>query len=118
MGQVRTVDAAATAECGIQALMMNTFHLMQKPGATTVKSLGGLHRFSGWEKAIFTDSGGFQAYSLIRQNSKFGSLTDNGMAFLPENGEPKNPANTGKMHPAAGQFRLGCHLLPGRLHAY
>lgn len=88
-GQVRTVDAEAVAECGIQALMMNTFHLMQKPGATTVKSLGGLHRFSGWEKAIFTDSGGFQAYSLIRQNSKFGSLTDNGISFLPENGGRK-----------------------------
>ena len=69
--------------------MMNTFHLMQKPGATTVKSLGGLHRFSGWEKAIFTDSGGFQAYSLIRQNSKFGTLTDNGISFLPESGERK-----------------------------
>ncbi len=88
-GQVRSVDSAATAECGIQALMMNTFHLMQKPGATTVKSLGGLHRFSGWEKAIFTDSGGFQAYSLIRQNSKFGTLTDNGISFLPESGERK-----------------------------
>ena len=89
LGQVRTVDSAGTAACGIQALMMNTFHLMQKPGATTIKSLGGLHRFSGWEKAIFTDSGGFQAYSLIRQNSKFGTLTDNGISFLPENGERK-----------------------------
>ncbi len=88
-GQVRAVDSAATASCGIQALMMNTFHLMQKPGASTVKSLGGLHRFSGWEKAIFTDSGGFQAYSLIRQNSKFGKLTDNGISFLPESGERK-----------------------------
>jgi queuine tRNA-ribosyltransferase len=88
-GQVRTVDSAATASCGIQALMMNTFHLMQKPGATTVKSLGGLHRFSGWENAIFTDSGGFQAYSLIRQNSKFGTLTDNGIVFLPEDGGRK-----------------------------
>jgi queuine tRNA-ribosyltransferase len=88
-GQVRSMDSAATASCGIQALMMNTFHLMQKPGATTVKSLGGLHRFSGWEKAIFTDSGGFQAYSLIRQNSKFGSLNDNGISFLPENGGRK-----------------------------
>ena len=89
LGQVRTVDAEATAESGIQAMMMNTFHLMQKPGASTIKSMGGLHAFSGWKKAIFTDSGGFQAYSLIRQTSKFGSLTDNGMVFLPENGSRK-----------------------------
>jgi queuine tRNA-ribosyltransferase len=88
-GQVRALDSSGTAECGIQALMMNTFHLMQKPGATTVKSLGGLHEFSGWKKAIFTDSGGFQAWSLIRQNSKFGSLTDNGISFLPEDGGRK-----------------------------
>ena len=63
---------------------MNIFHLMQKPGASTVKSLGGLHKMSGWNKAIFTDSGGFQAYSLIRNNVKSGSLTNNGITFYPE----------------------------------
>lgn len=89
LGQVRALDAADTASTGIQALMMNTFHLMQKPGTSTVKSLGGLQSFSGWRKAIFTDSGGFQAWSLIRQNSKFGSLNDNGIAFTPEGGQRK-----------------------------
>jgi len=54
-GQVRGLSAEATAACGIEAVVMNTFHLMQKPGASTVKSLGGLHKMSGWEKAIFTD---------------------------------------------------------------
>jgi queuine tRNA-ribosyltransferase len=89
LGQVRSLDAADTAACGIKALMMNTFHLMQKPGTSTVKSLGGLQQFSGWRKAIFTDSGGFQAWSLIRQNSKFGSLNDNGISFTPEGGQRK-----------------------------
>ncbi len=65
------------------------FHLMQKAGATTVKSLGGLHAMSGWEKAIFTDSGGFQAYSLIRQGPRFGQFSDNGLVFKPEDGGRK-----------------------------
>jgi len=82
-GQVRGLDALATAACGVQAVMMNTFHLMQKPGSGTIRSLGGLRQMTGWDGAIFTDSGGFQAYSLIRQNSRFGQLHDNGITLIP-----------------------------------
>jgi len=82
-GQVRALSAEQTARCGVQALMMNTFHLMQKPGASTVKSLGGLHAMCAWPGIIFTDSGGFQAYSLIRQNARFGQLTEDGLVFRP-----------------------------------
>ena len=46
-GQVRHVSAQATSDCGIEAVVMNIFHLMQKPGASTIKSLGGLHRMTG-----------------------------------------------------------------------
>jgi queuine tRNA-ribosyltransferase len=88
-GQVRALDAADTLSCGMQAMMMNTFHLMQKPGSSTVRSLGRLNRMTGWERPIFTDSGGFQAYSLIRQNTKFGSLTDKGILFRPDRGDKK-----------------------------
>ena len=88
-GQVRGLSAEATAACGIEAVVMNTFHLMQKPGASTVKSLGGLHKMTGWEKAIFTDSGGFQAYSLIRQDARFGQFTENGLAFKTPDGDRK-----------------------------
>ena len=63
---------------------MNTFHLMQKPGSTTVQSLGGLHHFADWHKLIITDSGGFQAYSLIRESDRFGTMTDRGIIFKPE----------------------------------
>jgi queuine tRNA-ribosyltransferase len=88
-GQVRNLSAEQTAASGMEAVVMNTFHLMQKPGASTVKSLGGLHTMSGWKKAIFTDSGGFQAYSLIRQNARYGSMTDNGIVFIPEDSKRK-----------------------------
>lgn len=88
-GMVRAVDAADLEDCQVQALVMNTFHLMQKPGSSTIASLGGLHRMSGWPRPIVTDSGGFQAYSLIRQNPKFGRLDEHGLTFQPEGSERK-----------------------------
>lgn len=89
LGAVRSVDAADLRAVGIRALVMNIFHLMQKPGSSTVQALGGLHRFSGWDGPILTDSGGFQAYSLIRNNPKLGALSDQGITFLPEGAERK-----------------------------
>jgi queuine tRNA-ribosyltransferase len=89
LGVVRSVDARDLAEAGVAALVMNVFHLMQKPGSSTIHALGGLHTMSAWNQPIITDSGGFQAYSLIRQNPKFGRLTDGGISFQPEGAERK-----------------------------
>lgn len=83
-GVVRALDATDTLRCGVQAVMMNVFHLMQRPGSSVIARLGGLHRMFGWDRPIITDSGGFQAYSLIRRNPKLGSLTDRGMLYRPE----------------------------------
>ncbi len=82
-GVVRSVSAADLESARIQAVQMNVYHLMQRPGTSTIQSLGGLHRLSGWSRPIFTDSGGFQVYSLIRQNPKSGSITDKGATFRP-----------------------------------
>ncbi|HHX42669.1 MAG TPA: tRNA guanosine(34) transglycosylase Tgt [Chloroflexi bacterium] len=83
-GTVRTVDSQDLEGAGVQAVEMNVFHLMQRPGSTVIRSLGGLHRAFSWERPILTDSGGFQAYSLIRQNPRRGSITDRGIVFRPE----------------------------------
>ncbi len=88
-GVVRTVDAADLESIGMEALVMNTFHLSQKPGSSTIQALGGLHRMTGWRKTITTDSGGFQAYSLIRQNSKYGQIHEKGITFYPEGSQRK-----------------------------
>ena len=89
VGVVRAVDSADVQACGVRGLVMNTFHLMQHPGSSTVQALGGLHQMSAWPHPIVTDSGGFQAYSLIRQNAKYGTLTDNGIIFRPEGSNRK-----------------------------
>jgi queuine tRNA-ribosyltransferase len=88
-GIVRSVDAQDLAVCQVQAVVMNTYHLMQKPGSSTIQALGGLNRMTGWDKPIITDSGGFQAYSLIHQNPKFGTITDQGIRFQPEGSDRK-----------------------------
>ena len=83
-GVVRTADADDLLRVGVQGVVMNTFHLMQRPGSVIIQALGGLHRMSGWPRPILTDSGGFQAYSLIRQNAKFGKMDERGITFNPE----------------------------------
>ena len=64
-GVVRAVDARDIEATKIQALVMNTFHLMQKPGSSTIQALGGLHAMSGWDGPILTDSGGVQEEACI-----------------------------------------------------
>ncbi len=88
-GVVRATDARDLREAGIEALVMNVFHLAQRPGNSTVKALGGLHAMAAWDRPIITDSGGFQAYSLIRQNPAAGRISDAGISFLPEGAERK-----------------------------
>lgn len=89
MGVVRAVDSSDLRRVGVPALMMNVFHLMQKPGSSTIQALGGLHAMANWPGPIVTDSGGFQAYSLIRQNPRFGRLSNQGITFQPEGADRK-----------------------------
>jgi queuine tRNA-ribosyltransferase len=63
-GSVRTVSCAEVASLGYEMVLGNTFHLMLRPGGELIESFGGLHRFMGWERAVITDSGGFQVFSM------------------------------------------------------
>jgi len=80
-GVVRAIDGQDLLATGIQAVQMNVYHLMQRPGSSTIQALGGLHKMASWSRPIFTDSGGFQVYSLIRENAKNGSISDKGAHF-------------------------------------
>src|SRR5262249_33177448 len=62
---------------GSDILLGNTYHLMLRPGAERIATLGGLHRFMHWPHAILTDSGGFQVMSL----SELRKVTDHGVSF-------------------------------------
>jgi queuine tRNA-ribosyltransferase len=88
-GVIRAVDSVDLVDAGVPAVQMNVFHLMQHPGSSTIEALGGLHRMMGWQRPITTDSGGFQVYSLIRQNPKMGSITEQGAIFRAEGSDHK-----------------------------
>jgi queuine tRNA-ribosyltransferase len=61
---VRGLDSDEVAGLGYEMVLGNAFHLMLAPGPERIAAGGGLHRFMGWERAIITDSGGFQVFSL------------------------------------------------------
>jgi queuine tRNA-ribosyltransferase len=63
-GSVRGLSSAEVAGLGYAMVLGNTFHLHLAPGEEAIAARGGLHRFMGWERAIITDSGGFQVFSL------------------------------------------------------
>jgi queuine tRNA-ribosyltransferase len=64
LGSVKGVSQDVLEELGVQILLANTYHLYLRPGVGTVRQMGGLHRFMAWDRAILTDSGGFQVFSL------------------------------------------------------
>jgi queuine tRNA-ribosyltransferase len=63
-GSVRGLSSAEVAGLGYEMVLGNTFHLHLAPGEELIAARGGLHGFMGWERAIITDSGGFQVFSL------------------------------------------------------
>jgi queuine tRNA-ribosyltransferase len=67
-GAVRGLDPDDLVALGAQALLTNTYHLHLRPGEETIRRLGGLHRFMGWDRPILTDSGGYQLFSLEHLN--------------------------------------------------
>jgi len=63
-GTVRGLESREVAELGYELVLGNTYHLFVSPGPVRIAKAGGLHGFMGWERALITDSGGFQVFSL------------------------------------------------------
>jgi len=77
LASVKGVPQDLLEELGVQILLGNTYHLYLRPGVETVRRLGGLHGFMAWDRAILTDSGGFQVFSL----SELRKVTEEGVTF-------------------------------------
>ncbi len=73
-GGLSTVDLK---EVGAQVMLCNTYHIHVRPGDDKVFELGGLHKFTNWDRPILTDSGGFQVFSLAKLNK----ITEEGVTF-------------------------------------
>jgi len=77
VASVKGVSQDILEELGAQILLGNTYHLYLRPGVEQVRQLGGLHRFMSWPRAILTDSGGFQVFSL----NELRKVTEAGVTF-------------------------------------
>ena len=98
--------------------LTNTYHLMTNPGADFIASQGGIHTFANWDMPVLTDSGGFQAFSLIQRHRKeisthtkrsIGKITSEGVIFY----DPKN-GNKFILTPEIAvqiQYKLGSDIM-------
>lgn len=74
---VKTQSHAELMELGAEIILGNTYHLYLRPGPDLIARAGGLHKFSGWNRPLLTDSGGYQVFSLKALNR----VTDDGVEF-------------------------------------
>jgi len=90
LGSVKGVrfEELEAADTDARIILGNTYHLWLRPGPEVVRACGGLHRFIGWERALLTDSGGFQVFSLSDRRRvgeagvEFRSHLDGRLCFL------------------------------------
>jgi queuine tRNA-ribosyltransferase len=76
-GSVKAVAQDVVETLGAQIILGNTYHLYLRPGHEAIRRMGGLHRFISWPRAMLTDSGGFQVFSL----SQLRKVSDEGVRF-------------------------------------
>lgn len=74
---VKTLSSHEVAALGAPIILGNTYHLFLRPGSDLVAEMGGLHRFMNWPRAMLTDSGGFQVFSLGATNK----IDEDGVTF-------------------------------------
>ena len=77
LGAVKAMAPWEVEELGAELVLGNTYHLALRPGADVIAHHGGLHAFGGWRRAILTDSGGFQIFSL----ASLRRITEDGVEF-------------------------------------
>ncbi len=101
---VKAMSPAELLELDFHVILANTYHLHARPGDALIERCGGLHRFMDWPRAILTDSGGYQVFSL----AKLRQVTAEGVAFQsPYDG---SPTFLGPVEAMAIQRRLGSDI--------
>ncbi len=74
---IKTLTPEELKDIGISIVLANTYHLYLRPGISVIEKMGGLHKFMAWDRAILTDSGGYQVFSL----SSLRQVSDEGIIF-------------------------------------
>ncbi len=76
-GTVKTLTPVEVKDIGMAMVLANAYHLYLRPGMAVIEKMGGLHKFMGWDRAILTDSGDYQIFSLAR----LCQVSDDGIVF-------------------------------------
>jgi queuine tRNA-ribosyltransferase len=84
---VRSVDSQDLEACAVRGLVVNVFHLSTRPGVGLIRHAGGIHDFMGWRRPVASDSGGFQLMSMIRENARYGTISERGIHFVDADGK-------------------------------
>jgi queuine tRNA-ribosyltransferase len=85
---IKGVDSIDLAQTGLKGLVTNTYHLIVDEAVETIKKAGGVKKFMNFDGLVITDSGGFQAMSLVRRRPNNGKFTEDGVIFHnPKSGE-------------------------------
>lgn len=108
-GAVRYLTTKQLEETGTEALVTNTLHLLIHPGPDVIQQLGGIKKMMGWNRLVFTDSGGFQLFSLLHSKKWKGKVSENGATFK----SPKE-GNTYELTPESSidiQMKIGSDVL-------
>jgi hypothetical protein len=113
VGTVKAVPQDVLDTLGAQIILGNTYHLYLRPGHELVRRMGGLHKFIRWPRAMLTDSGGYQVFSV----SHLRKVTDEGVRFrshLDGGGAADGTAGAGGWPLLALQHRAGwvCRATP------
>src|SRR5262245_56688904 len=76
-GTLKSLDFEDLRATNSQIMLSNAYHLYLRPGMEIMEKAGGLHGFTGWDRPILTDSGGYQVFSL----TKLRKIKDEGVEF-------------------------------------
>ena len=108
-GAVRYLTTKQLEETGTEVIVTNTLHLLIHPGPDVIQQLGGIKKMMGWKGIVFTDSGGFQLFSLLHSKKWKGKVSENGATFK----SPKE-GNTYELTPESSidiQMKIGSDVL-------
>lgn len=108
---VRGLDTRDLEAAKVEALVVNTYHLMTQPGKSVFKKLGGIKSYMNWSGLIISDSGGFQVLSMIYRNKSFGKINDEGVIFYHSSGGKKKKYRFTPEKSIEVQFNLGADIL-------
>ena len=110
LGVVRSLSSADLEKTGVKGLVVNTYHLREKPGLELLTKVGGIKKLMNWKGLITSDSGGFQLFSLINKNPNLGKITDEGVVLYTGKNKQKKILFTPE-ESIRVQFALGSDIM-------